>query len=350
MRYTTRWGFWGDSDVTFLKKEVVKMKKIAVTALMLVAMGGLLHAQQMTLLYNFDFNTSDQGWTSTTAPGDPNHCDNGINDWQWGPADCYVPEFACDSVPVTNIWGTVLGGCYSNHSESRLYSPPITLPVGECDQFLMEVCHYYATENNYDGGNVVILPPNDPTGPPLANPLPVFSGWDYDGTINTSATYFACLVDNENGFMETSGGFVKSFFNLTGFQEQPFIIGFDFGSDDYVTNPGWYIKWVKIWCVGPTDVEEGSLNEPQKFFLSEPVPNPAGDKAELSFSVPSSKRVDLSIYDATGRKIATLVNGTVEAGKHSVTWNIGSSVKRGIYFARLQAGDHIAVQKIEVLR
>ena len=43
----------------------------------------------------------------------------------------------------------------------------------------------------------------------------------------------------------------------------------------------------------------------------------------------------LEMYDILGRKVATLLSGTVEAGRHSVHWN-ASGVSSGIYMYMLQ--------------
>ncbi len=323
------------------------MKKIIVVCFLAIV--SLLWSDQV-LLYNFDFNESDQGWISSTALSDPNHSTVGVNDWEWGPADDNVPDVACEGAPVTNVWGTVLGGFYSPHSESRLYSPVIELPIGECDQVIMEICHYYCTEENYDGGNVVLLSANNPTGEPLVNPLPAVSGWTYDGVISQSGYYFACLVDNEDGFTGTSSSFVQTYFNLTPYQEVPFIIGLDFGADNAVQCPGWYVKWVKIWCVGPTDVDENGTNIKREFKLMEPEPNPAFTKTTIGFSLPKNSYVDVSLYDVTGRKVSSIFKGNLNAGEHIVSWNIPSSIRKGIYFVKLTAGGYTAVEKLEVLR
>ncbi len=51
--------------------------------------------------------------------------------------------------------------------------------------------------------------------------------------------------------------------------------------------------------------------------------------------------MSLAIYDATGRRVRNLVNGTMNAGDHNVRWNgtdaSGRAVAAGIYFCRLEA-------------
>ncbi|MBN2620792.1 T9SS type A sorting domain-containing protein, partial [candidate division WOR-3 bacterium] len=82
-------------------------------------------------------------------------------------------------------------------------------------------------------------------------------------------------------------------------------------------------------------------------------PNPCTHKLALSYSIHASMDVRLSVYDATGRQIATLVEQILPAGVHTATWHVsdnqGRSVPAGIYFMKLEAGTKYDIQKIVVL-
>jgi hypothetical protein len=73
------------------------------------------------------------------------------------------------------------------------------------------------------------------------------------------------------------------------------------------------------------------------------------------YHLPAAGRVTLKVFDLLGREIATLVDGPVQAGSHSVTWNPGSCGS-GVYFARLSASDLVGVlrylktTKLELLK
>ncbi len=68
-----------------------------------------------------------------------------------------------------------------------------------------------------------------------------------------------------------------------------------------------------------------------------PRPNPLSAGATFAFDLPASARVDLAIYDLTGRRVATLASGELPAGRHAEFWNArgerGGRVPAGIYFA-----------------
>ena len=61
-------------------------------------------------------------------------------------------------------------------------------------------------------------------------------------------------------------------------------------------------------------------------------------KSNVLFSVAKSGRVQVSIYDVTGRKVRNLADRVFPAGEHSIQWDgtddAGSRVARGVYFVR----------------
>jgi flagellar hook capping protein FlgD/galactose oxidase-like protein len=68
--------------------------------------------------------------------------------------------------------------------------------------------------------------------------------------------------------------------------------------------------------------------------------NPGHRGEALAFSLPRSSRVRLNIFDASGRMVETVANGTYAAGPHTIQWlglGRGGPAPSGIYFARLQA-------------
>jgi hypothetical protein len=73
------------------------------------------------------------------------------------------------------------------------------------------------------------------------------------------------------------------------------------------------------------------------------TPNPTAGPRIFEFSLPSSAVVELAIFDISGRRLATVHDGRLSAGPHRIRWmpgeSFGSALPRGIYYARLRAGD-----------
>ena len=90
---------------------------------------------------------------------------------------------------------------------------------------------------------------------------------------------------------------------------------------------------------GQTDVIESETGSTQVFF-DVAGPNPSSGTTSLRFSLPSRAKVQLSIYDSSGRLVRRLSDESREAGTHLVQWDgqngHGRSVSAGIYFGRLQ--------------
>ena len=71
-------------------------------------------------------------------------------------------------------------------------------------------------------------------------------------------------------------------------------------------------------------------------------PNPSTDGGTLRFRLPQSQRVELSLFDLAGRRVARIADGVMDAGDHAVRWgrtdDRGHKVAAGIYRARLKTG------------
>lgn len=65
-------------------------------------------------------------------------------------------------------------------------------------------------------------------------------------------------------------------------------------------------------------------------------PNPAR-VTKVNFGLPKQSDVDLSVYDLSGRKVATLARGSMPAGQYTREWN-GGGAGAGVYFVRLRVG------------
>jgi flagellar hook assembly protein FlgD len=89
-------------------------------------------------------------------------------------------------------------------------------------------------------------------------------------------------------------------------------------------------------------------------MLAAGYPNPFTTSTRLTYQVPDARTVRIQVFDLLGRKVRTLVQGSTEAGRHTVTWDgrddAGRRVASGTYLCRMQAGDHVAVQSLVVAR
>ncbi len=96
-------------------------------------------------------------------------------------------------------------------------------------------------------------------------------------------------------------------------------------------------------------VEVNYVAGPQVYSLDQNYPNPFNPETKISFSVPKSGNVKVSVYDAMGNLVKVIFNENVEAGKFTATWN-ASGAASGIYFYKLEAGEFTAVKKMVLMK
>ncbi len=75
---------------------------------------------------------------------------------------------------------------------------------------------------------------------------------------------------------------------------------------------------------------------------------PMANTFQVSYSVPFASKIQLTLYDATGAKLSTLVSEGVSKGKHTVTVN--KMISQGMYFIKLQANAFTLNKKFVVLK
>jgi len=88
---------------------------------------------------------------------------------------------------------------------------------------------------------------------------------------------------------------------------------------------------------------------PQVFTLQQNYPNPFNPSTKIAFSIPSQAKVELVVYNLLGQKVATLVNESLNAGGHEVTFD-ASHLASGMYLYRITAGQFTSVKKMLLLK
>jgi hypothetical protein len=95
-------------------------------------------------------------------------------------------------------------------------------------------------------------------------------------------------------------------------------------------------------------IEEGDLT-PKSFTLAQNYPNPFNARTNIDFELTRGGHVLLSVFDITGAKVATLVNGNFEAGKHQVNWD-AENLSSGVYYYTLKANGSDMTRKMTLLK
>jgi uncharacterized repeat protein (TIGR01451 family) len=82
--------------------------------------------------------------------------------------------------------------------------------------------------------------------------------------------------------------------------------------------------------------------------------NPTAGRVTILFVVPRATNITISVYDVSGRLLRVIVQGMVEGGHHTATWNgegaSGMPASPGVYFIRLEAAGESLTSKVVLTR
>jgi len=107
-------------------------------------------------------------------------------------------------------------------------------------------------------------------------------------------------------------------------------------------------EWDAIWAEYQT-MEQARTAVPAEVRIIGNYPNPFNPVTTISYELPVTTHVTLTISDVVGREVARLVDGPQEAGYKSVTFD-GSNLASGIYFYRLQAGTFVETKRMILMK
>lgn len=125
-------------------------------------------------------------------------------------------------------------------------------------------------------------------------------------------------------------------------------VGYSAGTPPYLGSIGWAFAVARFLPSGVTGIRQLS-SVPGSFGLFQNYPNPFNPTTVISYKLSAVSSVSLRVYDILGREVATLVNGRENAGSYSVTFD-GSRLASGVYFYRLEAGNHTSTKKLVLMK
>ncbi len=109
--------------------------------------------------------------------------------------------------------------------------------------------------------------------------------------------------------------------------------------------------WSVIWSFTiPLNVSiDGPGLLPATYVLEQNYPNPFAATTTIQYAIPSESHVNLEVFDLLGRRIKTLVDERLSAGRHEARFE-ESSLSSGVYYYRLTAGDFTDTRSMILMR
>jgi hypothetical protein len=85
------------------------------------------------------------------------------------------------------------------------------------------------------------------------------------------------------------------------------------------------------------------------YLLGSAYPNPVSSSAKIDFDLPTAQDVTLKVYDVLGREVATLAEGVLQSGEHTVEFD-AAALPSGVYVYRLEAGSVQLTERMTIVR
>ncbi len=108
----------------------------------------------------------------------------------------------------------------------------------------------------------------------------------------------------------------------------------------------------QVWGITVT-VGDPTSTEPietvKGFALEQNYPNPFNPTTNINFTIPEASDVKVEVFNMQGQRIATLANGMMSAGSHTVAFD-ATNLSSGIYLYRMTAGNFTATNKMMLVK
>ncbi len=106
------------------------------------------------------------------------------------------------------------------------------------------------------------------------------------------------------------------------------------------------MEWFNIADAPEQDLQ---VETPTEFALTDVYPNPFNSRATVGFTLPQAGHVELHLYDVTGRRVATLLNGSANSGQHTLSFD-GETLSSGVYFLQLSGQGLTDTRKLTLIK
>ncbi len=96
-------------------------------------------------------------------------------------------------------------------------------------------------------------------------------------------------------------------------------------------------------------VEEDQQMKPTQYTLDQNYPNPFNPVTNIRFGLVKSGNVKLEVYNLIGQKVASLVDGFINSGYHTVSFD-ASNLPSGVYIYKISTQEFVSTRKLVLLK
>lgn len=98
-----------------------------------------------------------------------------------------------------------------------------------------------------------------------------------------------------------------------------------------------------------SDEIEITVNKPTEFSLLQNFPNPFNPTTKIKYSISSSAKITIKVFDVLGREIKTLLDEYKDTGTYEIEFD-GSELTSGLYFYKIISGNKTETRKMMLVR
>lgn len=204
-----------------------------------------------------------------------------------------------------------------------------------------QILHFNVQLNNQSMKLSYSLPPLPPAGSFDARFADDYRICETDsGLIRIQSPHYPITINPSN--LQVDGGFLYTITEVVSNQKTK-ILSLREGESIIVSNP--LVSALKL-----GKIKNVSLG----FSVYQNYPNPFNPSTEIHFVIPQAQQVEISVYNALGQKVKTLLSRYLKAGNHRINWDgtdaVGNAMGSGVFFYVVQAGKLKVVKKMLLLK
>jgi len=194
-----------------------------------------------------------------------------------------------------------------------------------------------------DVGAEAVLAPKDTVAPESIAPMARIRNFGFN---SVDSVPVICQIDSTGHIVFTDTTYTDSLArsgtaNVTFLKKWTGVIGNDYGVAMFTVFPDDSVQANDTVYASVSVQAPGVEEQPAKLggSVDRVLPTLVRDRVRINFTVVRRGNVNLGVYDATGSLVRTLVDGTLDPGSQSATWDRtdsnGRRVADGTYFYRL---------------
>jgi hypothetical protein len=100
---------------------------------------------------------------------------------------------------------------------------------------------------------------------------------------------------------------------------------------------------------GAVGISQIGTGVPDKFELKQNYPNPFNPSTKINFSIPFAGPVKLTVFDMSGKEVASLVNERLNVGSYEYEFK-ATNLASGVYFYKLITNDFVQTKKMTLIK